>query len=320
MLQAEIKDFINTYTAFLILGHKEPDGDCVSSQLCLAAFLHRIGKTATCYSDGPFDRPEIAEYEPLFHTSLSKQNVTKKTAAIVVDCSTPERVGSFYNEIKHLPVLIIDHHKVRREFSSLTFIDSRAPSTTWLINRLITGLGYTVGKKEALLLLFGLCTDTGFFRHLDEASYDVFPLVSTLTRTGANLKQVYKMIYGGKSFLQRRLLARLLLRAESHLDDKLIITCQLPEDTGSTNELLHSSDELYNLLQTVKNNEIVVFIRRESATLCSVGLRSNNEYDVAQFAARYGGGGHKLAAGFTMQGSITEIRDLVLAELKQLIK
>jgi len=84
--------------------------------------------------------------------------------------------------------------------------------------------------------------------------------------------------------------------------------------------LLHSSDELYNLLQTVKNNEIVVFIRRESATLCSVGLRSNNEYDVAQFAARYGGGGHKLAAGFTMQGSITEIRELVLAELKQLIK
>jgi phosphoesterase RecJ-like protein len=320
MVKQGIKRFFNIHNRFLILGHSEPDGDCVSSQLSLAHFLNRTGKSAVCCSAGPFDRPEISEFEARFKQSIPAHMVKGNTAAVIVDCSTGERVGPLYEKIGHLPLLIIDHHQGGPESDALAFIDSRAPSTTWLIHRIITALGGTPDAEEARFLLFGLCTDTGFFRHLDETSYDVFPLVSRLTRTGVPLKQVYHMMYGGRSLMQRKLLARLLERAESFMNDKIIITCRFLSDTDPASSALRGSEELYSLLQTVERNELIAYIRQETPTHCSVGLRSTKICDVSRLARRFGGGGHKLAAGFSLDGSVDEIKKLVLRELTLLLR
>lgn len=315
-----IKHFFNIHNRFLILGHSEPDGDCVSSQLSLAHFLNRTGKSAVCYSTGPFDRPEISKFEAHFRHSIPPRLLKENTAAVIVDCATPERVGPLYTEIGQLPTLIIDHHQGGPAHDTLAFIDSRAPSTTWLIYRIITALGHSPDREEARYLLFGLCTDTGFFRHLDKESYNVFPLVSRLTRMGVTLKQVYHMMYGGRSLVQRKLLATLLLRAESFMNDNIIITCRFLTDTEPAESALRGSEELYNLLQTVEHNELIAYIRQETPAHCSVGLRSAKTYDVSLLARRFGGGGHKLAAGFSLDGTVAEVKKLVLRELELLLR
>ncbi|MBN1797151.1 MAG: bifunctional oligoribonuclease/PAP phosphatase NrnA [Spirochaetales bacterium] len=313
----KVKRFFDTYNTFLILGHTEPDGDCIASQLSLKTFLIRSGKKAYCFSSGPFERPEIVKFKRQFESTITPDMFTDSTAVIIVDCSTPERVGELYEAIAQKTILTIDHHKERENFGTYSIIDPKAPSTTWLIYMLISSLGYTPTSEEALLLLFGLCTDTGFFRHLDTNSYDVFPLVSDLISKGASLKQVYSMMYGGRTLAQRKYLARLIKRAESYMDDRIILTYATMKDKKLSGPLSRSSDELYGLLQTINNNEIVIFIRQESDTHCSVGLRSIKKYDVAKVAKTFGGGGHKLAAGFSAKGTIKQIKKIILKNLTQ---
>ncbi len=319
MDETKLKQFFNSYNTFLILGHVEPDGDCIASQVSLKKFLKRRGKKAFCFSAGPFNRPEIAGFARQFKSIIPQDICTDSTAVIIVDCSTPERVGELFESVSDKPILTIDHHSVREDFGTYSLIDPKAPSTTWLIYKIISALGCSPNSEEALLLLFGLCTDTGFFRHLDTNSYDVFPVISRLIEKGASLKKVYGMMYGGRTFSQRKYLARLIERAENYLNDKIIITYAPLADKKLSGPLSRTSDELYGLLQTIHDNEIVVFIRQESASHCSVGLRSTDTYDVAKVAKVFGGGGHKLAAGFTAKGTIKEIKERTLKKLIRLL-
>jgi phosphoesterase RecJ-like protein len=316
----KIREFFKKHTTFLILGHMEPDGDCISSQVCLSHFLTRIGKNSFCFSEGPFNRPEIAEFASQFKAAIPLSLLDKETAVIIVDCSSQDRVGELYASVAHKPKLIIDHHITSENFGDLCLIDHKAPSTTWLVYQIIDSLGYTPNSYEAFLLLFGLCTDTGFFRHLDKSSYNVFSFVSTVLDKGVSLKKVYNTIYGSRTLAQRKLLARLLKRSESYLNDKIIFTYQTLIDKKNLEPGSRNSDELYGLLQTIKNNEIVVFIRQESANHCSVGLRSMAKYDVAKIAKIFGGGGHKLAAGFNINGTIKEVKKIILKKIGQVLQ
>src|SRR5258706_7967380 len=90
---AEAISFLQAHPSFLILGHKEPDGDCVASQLGVASLVRALGRKGGVYSVGPFDRPEIADFKDRFSSTISTP-VAPGTAAIIVDCSTPDRTGA----------------------------------------------------------------------------------------------------------------------------------------------------------------------------------------------------------------------------------
>ena len=101
--------FIRTHDSVVILGHKEPDGDCVASQMAVGTLLAALGKNCTLHSAGPFDRPEISEFVDRFSAAIPADRPAG-TAVIIVDCSTPDRTGSLGSMIGDLPCLVIDHH------------------------------------------------------------------------------------------------------------------------------------------------------------------------------------------------------------------
>ena len=164
--------FLETYHTFLIAGHKEPDGDCIGSSLALSFFLERLHKNTVILSAGPFKRPEVRMYERLFLTEIPAE--IKKNpdgvAVIIVDCSNKDRTGSLAEELEGFPSICIDHHATNTAGDSASLVYAEAPSTTFLIQGIIEKLCGTVTQKEADMLFFGLCTDTGFFRHLDDRS------------------------------------------------------------------------------------------------------------------------------------------------------
>ena len=166
----EILEFFETGGSgrYLILGHKEPDGDCVASQLALSHFLKRLGRKTVVLSEGPFDRPEISDYKNQFKDTLDKNTLKNGDRAVVVDCSTSDRIGEFKTVTEKCDTLVIDHHSSGREFGNLRYIDTKAPSVTYIIQLIIESMGYKPDKYESELLLFGLCTDTGFFRHVEK--------------------------------------------------------------------------------------------------------------------------------------------------------
>jgi phosphoesterase RecJ-like protein len=287
----------------------------VGSQLCLCSVLRRLGKEAIPCSAGPFKRTEIRTYEDRF---IKEPGDAEKRDArlIVVDCSSLERTGDLKDTLTGLPTAFIDHHALgqRQEDGIQSLhLDGAAPSVTAMILEVIEALGLAPTPEEAEFLFFGLCTDTGFFRHVDEGGAEVFITASRLIRAGANPKRVFQTINGGKSLDSRILMGLVLSRAQSYFGGKLILSTETYEETQRYGLEGRDSDMLYQLLQSITGVEALAIIRQESPDKCTVGFRSRDAVDVAAIADRFGGGGHKNAAGLSIAGTIAELQPKILA-------
>ncbi len=154
----EIIDFFSSRSRFYLIGHEEPDGDCITSQLALARFLRRRGKEVDLFSPGPFIRPEILPYKDSFSRKIpASKGSEADPAAIILDCSTIDRIGGeLAADISALQTLVIDHHSSGDKFGDLRYLDSTAPSVTFLIWKVITAMNCSPDREEAQLLLFRL--------------------------------------------------------------------------------------------------------------------------------------------------------------------
>ncbi len=307
--ESGVLPFLERFGTYLIVGHKEPDGDCIGSQLALASFLKRRGKQAIVLSSGPFTRTEIASYASRFSDHFDPSvAVSGSCAVVVLDCSSLSRIGPLADSLPAgLPVAFIDHHASGEVAGDVRLVDPKAPAVTYLVQGLIEASNDVPTREEAELLLFGLCTDTGFFRHLDEHAGDVFASVGRLAAAGASPKRAYDAMNGGKPFASRKLMGELLSRAEPLFDGKLIITSMNLADQERYGLVGRDSDMLYQLLLTVAGIEVAVVVRQESPDACTVGFRSRETIDVAAVAASFGGGGHRLAAGLHIDGQADDI-------------
>ncbi|MDR0552336.1 MAG: bifunctional oligoribonuclease/PAP phosphatase NrnA [Spirochaetaceae bacterium] len=315
----ELIDFIRSGAKFIIAGHKEPDADCIGSQLALASLLHRLGKESVLCSAGPFNRTEIQQYQSLIKSQISEAD-RKGAFVLIVDCSMEERTGDIAPSLRGLPTALIDHHASGAPFGDALYLDAESPSTTALVFMLFKALGETPTPEEASLLFFGLAADTGFFRHVDAGGGAVYATASELIQHGANPKSAFAQMHGGKTLNSRLLLASVLSHAVPYFDGRLIVSTEELEETRRFGMESRDSDTLYQLIQSIEGVEAIVIIRQESEGRCSVGLRSRDAVDVASIAAHLGGGGHKNAAGFAKDGIIKEIYPLILEEFAKVFR
>jgi phosphoesterase RecJ-like protein len=332
-LEAQVPEslirFIQSGKKFIIAGHKEPDGDCVGSQLALCSVLKRLGKKAIACSAGPFKRTEINSFASSFVSRPSAEE-TEGAFVILVDCSTAERAGDIAPFLKGLPLALVDHHARTAEGRPETghspsggeaplYLDIAAPSTTFMILRIIQALGMEPNREEAELLLFGLCTDTGFFRHVDDTGAATFEAAADMIRAGANPKQIFARIHGGKSLNSRILMGIVMARSRTHFDGKLALSWETFDETQKYGLEGRDSDSLYQMLQSIEGVEAICIIRQETPENCTAGLRSRDRVDVSVIAAEFGGGGHKNASGLSYSGKIEELRPKLLEAFKKVL-
>lgn len=310
-----VERFVSAHDTYLLLGHQDPDGDCLASPLALASFLQRRGKQARTFCEGPFTRPEIASLAPRFAARVTPQDRAGDTAAIVLDCSTFDRTGEPGKGIKGLPTLVIDHHAAGDPFGDERLIVPTAPATALLVQCLIELLGDRPTKEEADLLLFATCTDTGFFRHLRKDTGYVFRAVARLVDAGASTEAAYSSMFGARPLERRVMLGRMLARTERLYGGLLLYTVKYASDRAEIGEAGRGDDDLYALLQTVAGAEALLVVREEGPDECSVSMRSTTAVDVGSCARELGGGGHPQAAGCSFPGSAEQARQAALTVL-----
>jgi phosphoesterase RecJ-like protein len=305
-------DFIRQGDKFLLAGHKDPDGDCVGSQLALASALKRLGKEAVLCSAGPFKRPELFPYAGRFTAEITEAD-REGARVIVADCSGLDRTGDIEPRLRGLPLAVIDHHLTGGPWNgAAVFLDIKAPSTTFMVFALIEALGLELSKEEAEYLFFGLCTDTGFFRHLDHTGAEAFHRAARMVDRGANPRLTFNAINGGKSLESRKLMGLILARAEAHYGGRLIVSSENYEETRELGARGRDSDALYQLFLAVGGVEAVAIIRQEKPDACSLGFRSRDRVNVAEIARQFGGGGHRNASGATTGGVIAGLKPRVI--------
>jgi len=315
----EFLDTLFTFDIYHIIGHSDPDGDSLGSQLAMGSFLERKGKQVSLISPGPFRRNEINHLKEQFQSHIPPvkagashdREEGPKEAVLILDSASPERIGNLEEEIAGRFTLVIDHHSSGNPFGDLSFIDPTAPSVTYMVQIIIEALGEKPTTFEAELLLLGLVTDTGFFRHITGEGEDILSAASRLCSYGASPKGAYETMFGNRSLASRRLAGRVMDRARLLPKEKIIFTHLTRQDELELGEGQRDSDTIYGQLQSIEGVEGVVFFREEAEGGISVGLRSNSYIDMGKLASRFGGGGHPQAASFRSDTPREELEKLL---------
>jgi len=322
----QLRTFINDHDFFYIVGHKEPDGDCIASCFGVRGILDKMNKPYQVLSAGPFKRSEIKKYENEFSNVMDFQTDAerKKTGLFIVDCSEISRLGEIDGDLNGFDTFIIDHHKtsdicLNGGSNVQGFIDSESPAAAYLVLQFYEKLIGAPEKALAEIFFFGICTDTGFFRFLEDNSQDIFDACGRLVSYGVNPRQVYNEINSGKPYSTRKLLGVLLSKAERYLDGRLVITYETMEDTKLYGTEGRDSDALYQMLLSAKNVEAVVFLRQETISTCTGGFRSLDKIDVSAIASKFGGGGHKNASGMSCNGRVETLIPQIVKEFARVM-
>lgn len=316
------KQFLQKHDTFLITGHKEPDGDCIASCLGVSYIVKSFDKPYILLNAGPFKRTEIKKFADLFKQDIPfmTEQEQKSCGLIIVDCSELSRLGDDLREsLKGFDTFIIDHHKTAATGEATSIIDSSSPAAALLVQQLFEAIVGKPDTEQAKTLFFGLSTDTGFFRYLNEKDAGVFNAAARLVEAGTCPRETYQEMTGGKPWNTRKLLGIMLSRAERYLSGKLVVTYETQEDTKKYGQEGRDSDALYTLTLAVEGVEAVAFIRQETEHSCTLGLRSKDRVDVSVVAAKFGGGGHKNASGASIEGKVETIIPALVKEFAKII-
>jgi len=309
---------------FLVTSHEAPDGDALGSLLATGLALGALGKDAVMFLGGPAPLP--GEYRFL---ELADQGLRRELPAdsgervlIAVDCASAGRVGAEPGLVERAPFTInIDHHHDNPRFGDVNLIVPDASSTGEVLADVFRELGIELTPELAEALYIALVTDTGRFQYANTTP-KALRLAAELVEAGADIHAVFQQVYESVEFAKLKLLARALARAEVLEGGRVVVSNLVRTDFDEVGASEPYSEGIIDYLRAVEGAELAVLIREQlnSATHSYKGsLRSSiDELDVSAIARRFGGGGHRQAAGFSTDlplGEIVEqIREGFLAQ------
>ncbi|HLB32002.1 MAG TPA: bifunctional oligoribonuclease/PAP phosphatase NrnA [Patescibacteria group bacterium] len=291
----------------LIIFHESPDGDGIASSLALAHVLWERGKKVSLVCRDPV--PPVFNFLPKVDTIATDFIVADYDVICTVDCGDakrtgfPDRIRKFARTKKRL--INIDHHLKNdlHKIANINLVDSQAAASAELVYQIINALGARIDKHLATLLLTGLFTDTGGFQH-SNTTPRVFKLAAELLARGGQLRKVSKNVSSSKPLTTLQLwgiaLER-LWRTESGIVASLITQ----EDLRCVGAVADDIAGAVNVLNSIPQTKLAILLQEEANGKIKASLRTEEEgVNVAALAAYFGGGGHRKAAGFTVDGKL----------------
>ncbi len=297
----------------LIVSHTRPDGDAIGSLLGLGLALQEAGKKVQMVSaDGV---PAALKFMP-GSAQIANQAQGTFDLVIVVDSGNLERVGHALDD--HPVVDInIDHHPDNEQFGVINLVDPQAVSTTEILTKVIPQLGLKISSIVASNLLTGLITDTIGFK-TENMRPEVLRVAADLYEMGANLPELYHQALVEKTYEAAKYIGSGLLQLTQI--DGLVWTSLTLENRKIANYPGRDDADLVNILSAIKNANVAIIFVEQNEDCVKVSWRTRSpEVDVSKVAHRFGGGGHRAAAGALISGSLQEVQAQVIAATQELL-
>jgi len=309
-------DVLTREDHFLITTHIRPDGDSLASVLVLAQLLKVLGKDHRIVLDDPI--PVKYRFLPGIETILQYQPgqpLMRHDACIVVDSSTLNRIGSLCGPVQNSRMVInIDHHHSNEHFGHLNWVNGDESSTVEMVYAVLTRLDIPLTQELATLVYAGIVCDTGCFRFPNTTARSL-EICGGMIRKGVSPKFIADKMFYQKNPDTLRALAHALASMELHFNDTVGCIHIRKEDLDSLSEA--DTEGFVDYLQLVPGTKVNFFMREESPDRYRVSLRSKNNIPIDEVARVFGGGGHAQAAGCTIEGSMTDVRNRILEVLRQ---
>jgi phosphoesterase RecJ-like protein len=316
---AEIGAVLRAHQRFAILSHVRPDGDALGSQLGLALSLAKLGKTVIVRNeDGLLEKYSFLPGGEFLQTPLGEPQ--DFDVAIALDTATQSRLGTATELVRSAKIWInIDHHPSNPGYGDLVYIDSTAPATGQILFELIQSQGLPMDAAIAENLFVAISTDTGSFQYPNTTAR-TFEIGAELVRCGVEVGRVSQLLY--ESYPRRRteLLRELLGTMRFEAAGK--IACfSLSLNVAADLEVKPEDNEgLIDHLRAIEGVVVAIFFEELIDGKVRVSMRSKSEnVDVSAICQKFGGGGHKLAAGARVRGTLTEVEEKVLKAICDVI-
>lgn len=315
----------------VLISHAKPDGDALGSLVAMRSLLaaQHVTATAILFDPLPDRYARFRRFAPLPVCKDAASAASVLDAAdglIVLDTCSYSQLEPVADWLRRstIPKLAIDHHSTRDEIADQYLMDVSAPATCSILFDWARTMGWSIDAEAAEALFVGIATDTGWFRH-SNTDARALSACAELATLGVRPNELFESFYLQDSAGRVRLLGEALATLEIHASDRLVVmtlsrgafarAAALPSDTEDiVNESLRIASVVVSVLLVEQDDEVIRVNLRSKPPV--EGL-DRADVDVAAIARKFGGGGHRRAAGARTRGTLPEVRQRVLSELMQ---
>lgn len=314
----ELAEFIEDAETFAVCGHINPDGDSIGSVLGMTAALRQAGKDATPLLADGAQAPRKYSFLQGYGDLMRASDYTGTPDVLIqVDTATPDRMGEAAAIMQRCAKSIsIDHHPGEGIGADMQRCDSASCSASILVWQLAKAI---VGEPDpfvATACYMGILTDTGRFQFQNTNS-DAFRYASEMVEAGADPAFVANEVYQNKPIGLLQMESRIISRIELTPEGRVAYSWICDRDNEELDVRREDAEGLVDIVRSVDGIDVAVLMRdRTDDVRCSI--RAKDSYDVSEVARSFGGGGHRAAGGFTLQGSFDEVEPQVVSALEEL--
>ena len=312
LTRSEAARWLQEHDNYLILTHKRPDGDTIGSSAVLCLGLRQLGKTAHVLRN-----MEVTEKYLHLHQGLCKDCPENGDTLITVDVATPNLLPEAYSHLAKFVRLRIDHHGSDTPFAPLELVDPSAGACGEIIYDVLTQMGVTLDKPMAEALYTAVSTDTGCFRYANTTAH-TFRTAAACAEAGGDLQRINQSIFDTNSFGKLRLQGWMTENIRFRQGGQVAV-CALPaqveRDLGLTED---DMENISGFPRSIEGVKIAATLREANDGRIKISVRALPGFDAAAVCAKFGGGGHKGAAGAAIKAELEEAATMVSMEMEKL--
>lgn len=318
---SEIAAALKAASRVLVLTHIHPDGDALGSQLALGMVLRGLGKEVCLY--GETEVSHLYDFLPgAAEITTQLPELDSFDAAIALDCGDAQRLGENMTALLGVkPFLVIDHHAGHQDFGDRRWVDPHRASTGEMVYDLAVALGGDISHEAAYCLYTAIVSDTGSFKY-SSTTAETFRVARELVLKGVKPAEVAGKLFDNYSLARLRLFQRVLEGLSLHSNGRIALISAPQRFFAETGAAGQDTEGFINYPRSLTSVKVAAFLKEAEAGKVSVSLRSKgSDCDVAKVAAKFGGGGHRNAAGFKrFDTTIEQLSGELLRALEQVVE
>ena len=311
-------DLMAASKSIVVLGHVYPDGDAIGSVLGTAIAVREAGWEVQASWPEPFEIPHKYSFLPGKDLLVPPEELTVVGVVVTLDCASAARLEELEKRVPgSLELINIDHHPDNTRFGSFNLIEPGACATSEIVYRYSADLGFRINQEAALCLYTGIVTDTGRFQ-FSNTTATTLRVASEMVAMGIEPNTVYENVYQSDSLAYIRLSGEVITRAVYDHELGLIYGCVTQSDLKAFGVKMNETEDLIDDLRALKGHVVAALFKEREDGKTRVSLRSRVDFDIGAIARKLGGGGHRVAAGYTstkgtIEETIEELRGEIIA-------
>lgn len=301
----------------LIAGHISPDGDAIGACTAMGLILEQLNKEYSILLEKPGE-----QYENLLdHVKVLSEVPTRKCDLfIALDCADIDRLGVFKSVHDGATISWnVDHHISNTNYSLYNHVDSNASSASEIVFNIYKESKVVLNPIIAQAIYTGIVYDTAAFKH-SNTTPKTLAIASELLEQPFDFSNIIQKMFYAHPFVAIKLQGAAIKNMESYYDDSLIISTLSQEEIQKYSDDTDGTGGIVNVLKNVKGSKVALFLYEKSENEIKVSMRSEDPYDVCEVAQKFGGGGHKKAAGATINSTLEQAKEQILPLLMELFK